>query len=124
MPGNLCGDAIPKATAVGAKGKVPKKVMANRVQGSVKWFNIKHGYGFISRHHTQEDAFVHHMAITGNNPHKYLRRVGEGEMVEFNMVQGERGTEAANVTKPAGAPVKKSRYAANHPSLHQGFYIC
>lgn len=50
---NLFGDAIPKATAVGAKGKAPKKVMAKRVKGSAKWFNIKHGYGFISRHHTQ-----------------------------------------------------------------------
>uniref|UniRef100_A0A667HK61 CSD domain-containing protein n=1 Tax=Lynx canadensis TaxID=61383 RepID=A0A667HK61_LYNCA len=124
VAGNLGGDAIPKTTAAGgAKGKVPKKVIAKRVRGSVKWFNVKNGYGFISRHDTQEDVFVHQTAITRNNPHKYQRSVGDGEMVEFDVVQGERGTEAANVTGPAGAPVQGSRYAANRPRFCRGFYI-
>ncbi|XP_039705530.1 Y-box-binding protein 3-like [Pteropus medius] len=122
---NLSGDVISEATAAaGAKKKAPKKVVAKGVRGSVKWFNVKKGYGFISRHDTEEDVFVHHTAIARNNPRKYQRSVGDGETVEFDVVQGERGTEAANVTGPAGAPVEGSRFAANRAGVYRGFYIC
>ena len=121
--GHLSGDGIPKTTTRGAKGKAPKKVIAKRVLGTVVWFKDKKGYGFIRRHDTQEDVFVHHTAITGETPCKYRGSVDDGETVEFDVVQGERGTEAAKVTGPAGVPLKGSCYTAHCSSIHRGFSI-
>ena len=52
------------------KQEKPKQVIATKVSGTVKWFNVKSGYGFINRNDTKEDVFVHQTAIVKNNPKK------------------------------------------------------
>jgi CspA family cold shock protein len=62
--------------------------------GTVKWFNSEKGYGFI----TSEDGldiFVHFTAITGEG----FKTLEEGQKVEFEVVEGDRGPQAANVAK-------------------------
>ena len=66
--------------------------MTEKVQGTVKWFNGSKGYGFIERAEG-EDVFVHFNAIVGDG----YRNLEEGQQVEFNVVQGQKGLQAENV---------------------------
>jgi CspA family cold shock protein len=63
-------------------------------KGNVKWFNDAKGYGFISRPEGQ-DVFVHHTAIVGEG----FRTLSEGQEVEFDIMEGPKGLQAANVKK-------------------------
>ena len=63
-------------------------------KGTVKWFSDEKGYGFISREQGP-DVFVHHTAIQSEG----FRSLAEGDVVEFEVVQGPKGLQAANVRK-------------------------
>ena len=109
------------------EGRSDRRVIGSKVTGTVKWFNVKRGFGFITPDGTRKDIFVHHSSIVRNNPRKYLRSVGDGERVEFNVVEGRKGGIAINVTGPCGANVLSSRYAANIDELnprHQASRLC
>jgi len=67
-----------------------------KVTGQVKWFNNAKGYGFIGRS-DGADVFVHYSAIVGDG----YKSLQEGESVEFEIVQGQKGPQAANVSKLA-----------------------
>ncbi|HEU5174315.1 MAG TPA: cold shock domain-containing protein [Gemmatimonadaceae bacterium] len=66
-----------------------------RTTGTVKWFNDQKGFGFITRDDGQKDVFVHHSAIQTQG----FRSLAEGQRVEFDVVQGQKGPAAENVTK-------------------------
>lgn len=67
--------------------------MADRIVGTVKWFNGTKGYGFIARE-GGEDVFVHFSSISGEG----YRNLEEGQQVEFAVERGPKGLQAANVT--------------------------
>ena len=67
-----------------------------RITGKVKWFNNAKGYGFIERE-GGSDVFVHYSAIQGAG----FRSLEEGQAVEFEIVDGPKGPQAGNVTKPS-----------------------
>ncbi|XP_012603914.3 Y-box-binding protein 1 isoform X1 [Microcebus murinus] len=81
--GSGAGSGGPGGLTSAAPAGGDKKVIATKVLGTVKWFNVRNGYGFINRNDTKEDVFVH------------------------------QGAEAANVTGPGGIPVQGSKYAAD-----------
>ncbi|KNB72118.1 cold shock domain-containing protein [Brevibacillus reuszeri] len=64
------------------------------MQGKVKWFNAEKGFGFIERE-GGDDVFVHFSAIQTDG----FRSLDEGQSVEFDIVEGDRGPQAANVVK-------------------------
>jgi CspA family cold shock protein len=67
--------------------------MSDRVTGTVKWFNSSKGFGFIQQENG-EDVFVHYKAISGDG----FKTLEENQKVEFEIVQGEKGPQANNVT--------------------------
>lgn len=65
-----------------------------KVQGRVKWFNNAKGYGFIGRD-DGSDVFVHYSAIVGDG----FRTLNPGDLVEFEITQGQKGPQASNVVR-------------------------
>jgi cold shock protein len=66
-----------------------------RTTVTVKWFKDTKGFGFITPEGGEKDCFVHHSAIQGGG----FKSLSEGERVEFDVVQGQKGPAAENVAK-------------------------
>jgi len=91
----------PADSAAGGNATVSVAILARqassmRIIGKVKWFNNAKGYGFIERE-GGNDVFVHFSAIQGSG----FRTLEEGQQVEFEIVDGPKGPQAGNVTKPS-----------------------
>ncbi|MBN1313376.1 MAG: cold-shock protein [Anaerolineae bacterium] len=69
--------------------------MSERITGTVKWFNGSKGYGFIAPDSGDEDVFVHYSAIQATG----YRNLDEGDRVEFSVEEGNKGLQAAEVTR-------------------------
>src|ERR1051325_81167 len=76
------------------RGRPASQRVVTMEKGTVKWFNDAKGFGFITREGAP-DVFVHHTAIVAEG----FRSLSEGEAVEFEVVQGPKGLQAANVRK-------------------------
>ena len=66
-----------------------------RSTGTVKWFNETKGFGFIAPEGSDKDVFVHYSGISGDG----FKTLAEGDRVEFDMVEGQKGPAAENVTR-------------------------
>lgn len=63
--------------------------------GTVKWFNDSKGYGFVQAEGSDRDVFVHYTAISGDG----FKTLSEGQRISFDLVEGPKGPQAANVAK-------------------------
>jgi len=82
------------SSAPGFAGQCTKGKYVARIKGKVKWFNNAKGYGFIGRE-DGPDVFVHYSGITSEG----YKSLAEGDDVEFEIVEGQKGPQAANVSK-------------------------
>ena len=81
-------------------------------KGKVKWFSKVKGYGFLEKEGSQQDIFVHYSVIQGEG-YKTLK---DGEEVTFDIVQGEKGPQAANVVRnKKPAPPQQGQETASKP---------
>ena len=89
-------DEMTRGKAAVVAAFIARQASTMRITGKVKWFNNAKGYGFIERE-GGNDVFVHFSAIQGSG----FRTLEEGQAVEFEIVDGPKGPQAGNVTKPS-----------------------
>ncbi len=73
------------------------------VKGKVKWFSNVKGFGFLEQEGGSQDVFVHYSSIQGEG----YKKLEEGDIVTFEIVQGEKGPQASNVVKEKPAQTEK-----------------
>ena len=83
--------------------------MAERETGVVKWFSTEKGYGFISREEG-DDVFVHYSALPGTG----FRNLNEGERVEFEVEQADKGPQAVNVKRLGGGTTESESESTDY----------
>jgi cold shock protein len=93
----ISGRGLLRAVSGHSRKEIRLRGEGSELRGTVKWFNNTKGYGFIGRD-DGPDVFVHYSAIVGDG----YRTLQEGEAVEFEIVQGPKGPQAANVQKAGG----------------------
>ena len=76
-------------------------------KGTVKWFNSKKGFGFITQDDDATDIFVHFSAIQGDE--NDFKIIYEGDIVEFDIVEGQKGPQASNVVVVEKGPRENMR---------------
>jgi len=77
------------------------------VKGTVKWFNSRKGFGFITPEDSSADIFVHFSAIQGEKDD--FKTIYEGDIVEFDVVDGQKGPQANNVVIVEKGPRENTR---------------
>jgi len=92
-------------------GSVPGIILAERIIGTVKWYNFKNGFGFVTRSDNNQDIFVHRSGIQAINSTQ--SGLDDGEPVEFDLYQEGQRLLAVNVTGPNGQNLRGSKYASN-----------
>jgi len=85
-----------------------------RLKGTVKWFNNAKGFGFIGRDDGNADVFVHYSAINSEG----YKSLQEGDQVEFEIVDGQKGPQAGNVVRVE----YRNRIKVNKPSRMAGLF--
>jgi CspA family cold shock protein len=88
------GSNLKSGVALCAGNPQETEAHVERLKGTVKWFNNAKGYGFLGRD-DGPDVFIHYSSITAEG----YKSLQEGDQVEFEIVQGQKGPQAANVTK-------------------------
>lgn len=78
------------------------------VKGTVKWFDSRKGYGFITRDDGSDDVFVHFSAIITDDDNEF-KTMYEGDVVEFEVTEGDKGPQASDVKILEKAPRPNSR---------------
>jgi CspA family cold shock protein len=73
------------------------------VTGTVKWFDSKKGFGFLTKEGTEGDIFVHYTSIEGEG----FRSLKDGETVEFELIKSDKGLQAHHVRRTSVHPVGK-----------------
>jgi CspA family cold shock protein len=88
--------------------------------GVVKWFSSKKGYGFIVPDDGTDDVFVHYTSIQGEGDS--FKTLHQGDKVEFETVESDKGTEARNVTVTEAAPFQRRGRGGGGGSFRRNSY--